>query len=123
MYRVIHAGAVQRLADGAFLQEGPLNRDWQVYQAWLAGGGRPEKAAPDPAAERAWRDASIASVNWLRDRHRDEIELGIPTALTADQFGGLLAYVQLLRDWPQSPDFPDSEHRPVAPAWIADQSQ
>jgi hypothetical protein len=59
----------------------------------------------------------------LRDRHRDQVEINAATTLTGEQFTELLFYMQDLRDWPQSPDFPDGEHRPVAPAWIADQSQ
>ncbi|WAT26285.1 phage tail assembly chaperone [Pseudomonas sp. GXZC] len=78
----------------------------------------------DPAAqEREWRDASLASVMWLRERHRDQVEILEQTTLTAEQFAALLVYMQSLRDWPQSPEFPDSEHRPQAPAWIAGQTE
>lgn len=78
----------------------------------------------DPAKfEREWRNQVVASTEWLVTRQRDEQDLGRPTSLTAEQFAELLVYRQDLRDWPQSPDFPDSEHRPVAPAWIAEQSQ
>lgn len=75
------------------------------------------------ANERTWRDAEVASVVWLRDRHRDQLEISVSTTLTAEQFNELLVYMQALRDWPQSPDFPDSQHRPAAPAWIAEQAQ
>jgi len=78
----------------------------------------------DPAGfEREWRNQVVASTEWLVTRHRDEQDIGRDATLTAEQFAELLLYRQALRDWPQSPDFPDSEHRPVAPAWIADQSQ
>jgi hypothetical protein len=90
--------------------------------------GRPQIADPLPqsveslqASERAWRDSLLDSAVWLRDRHRDQLEIGSETTLIADQFQGLLVYMQALRDWPQSPDFPDREHRPVAPDWIAAQ--
>lgn len=73
--------------------------------------------------ERQWRDAELATRQWLRDRHRDEQDLDRETTLSADQFAELLAYLQDLRDWPQSDQFPVVEHRPVAPSWIADQSQ
>lgn len=80
--------------------------------------------APDPAAqEREWRDAALASVMWLRERHRDQVEISEQTTLTAEQFATLLVYMQALRDWPQSEQFPDSEHRPQAPVWIADQAE
>lgn len=77
---------------------------------------------PDLAsAERAWRDAELAGIVWLRDRHRDQLELSVDTSLTAEQFTELLTYMQALRDWPQSEAFPDSAQRPVAPPWIANQ--
>ncbi|GGU68706.1 hypothetical protein GCM10009504_27370 [Pseudomonas laurentiana] len=71
--------------------------------------------------ERAWRDTALAAVVWLRDRHRDQQDLGGSTTLTAEQFQELLLYMQALRDWPQSEQFPEAEHRPVAPPWIAEQ--
>ncbi|CAI8789639.1 Phage tail protein [Pseudomonas sp. IT-P171] len=75
------------------------------------------------AAERTWRDAEVSRVLWLRDRHRDQLDVGMDTTLTAEQFNELLTYIQALRDWPQSSDFPDSQDRPIAPAWIAEQTQ
>lgn len=75
------------------------------------------------AAERAWRDTELSGLVWLRDRHRDQLEIGVTTTLTPEQFSELLVFMQALRDWPQSEAFPDSEQRPVAPPWIADQSQ
>ena len=74
-------------------------------------------------AERMWRDAEIESVKWLRERHRDELEIGVDTTLTTEQFSELLLYVQSLRDWPQSPNFPNSQLRPIATAWIANQTE
>jgi len=70
------------------------------------------------ATERSWRDAAVASVTWLRERHRDEKELGRDTTLSTDQFAELLNYLQLLRDWPQSEQFPEPGERPAAPDWI-----
>lgn len=73
------------------------------------------------AAERQWRDVEIESVRWLRERHRDEVDSARPTTLSSEQSGELLDYVQALRDWPQAPEFPNSEHRPTAPSWVAEQ--
>lgn len=73
--------------------------------------------------ERAWRDNDLASVMWLRERHRDQQEIGGNTTLSGEQFAELLSYMQSLRDWPQSLKFPDVDHRPSAPAWIADQTE
>ena len=74
-----------------------------------------------PAVERAWRDAELERIKWLRERHRDQQELQTPTTLSNEQFSQLLAYLQELRDWPQSEAFPESEERPVAPSWVIDQ--
>ncbi len=71
--------------------------------------------------ERGWRDDVLSSVMWLRERHRDQAEIGTATTLTEDQFNQLLVYMQALRDWPQSTDFPDVQRRPAAPPWIAEQ--
>lgn len=71
------------------------------------------------SAEREWRDMELASVVWLRDRHRDQLEIGAATTLTAEQFAELLVFMQALRDWPQSEAFPDESARPVPPAFLA----
>lgn len=82
------------------------------------------EAVPDFVAhERVWRDSELFSVMWLRERHRDQVELSEQTTLTAEEYAEVLVYLQLLRDWPQSSDFPDSEHRPIAPSWIANQAK
>ncbi|MCO7519453.1 phage tail assembly chaperone [Pseudomonas sp. 1] len=73
--------------------------------------------------ERAWRDAQLSRVQWLRDRHRDQVEIDATPTLTPEQFNKLLVYLQALRDWPQSEHFPKIDHRPVAPPWIAEQTQ
>ncbi|GLH33985.1 hypothetical protein BR1R5_33730 [Pseudomonas sp. BR1R-5] len=71
--------------------------------------------------ERSWRDGKLAANQWLRDRHRDEQDLGRTTTLMEEQFVELLNYLQALRDWPQSELFPDPDHRPVEPLWLAEQ--
>ncbi|HWD30934.1 MAG TPA: hypothetical protein VG536_05075 [Pseudomonas sp.] len=73
--------------------------------------------------ERLWRATELGTRQWLRDRHRDELDLGRPTTLSNEQFVELLAYLQTLRDWPLAQDFPDRAKRPVAPPWIAEQTQ
>lgn len=70
--------------------------------------------------EREWRDAELSSVMWMRERHRDQKEIGGSTTLSDDQFAELLVYMQALRDWPQSSDFPDIEKRPVKTSWLHD---
>lgn len=83
-------------------------------------------ASPEPSLnldviEREWRDADLVAIAWLRDRHRDQREIEALTTLSAEQFRELLVYMQALRDWPQSHDFPIRGQRPTPPAWIAEQ--
>lgn len=59
------------------------------------------------ASLRAERDQRLEPLLWLRDRHRDELELGVDTTLSAEQFAYLLRSIQVLRDVPQQPGFPD----------------
>lgn len=78
-----------------------------------------DQDAADRQAERDWRDAELSRIYWLRERHRDEQELKAETTLSTEQFNELLAYIQQLRDWPQSIQFPTAEHRPMRPQWVS----
>ncbi|QYX51513.1 hypothetical protein K3F44_18145 [Pseudomonas sp. S07E 245] len=93
-------------------------------EEWL-DGDEPEidalNAAQLVTAEREWRDRALSDVRWLRERHRDELDLVRETTLSAGQFAELLSYLQDLRDWPQSEHFPVIEDRPVCPPWIVQQ--
>ncbi|WP_256250565.1 phage tail assembly chaperone [Pseudomonas sp. NBRC 111123] len=116
--------------------EGAQPIDDGLYQKLLAGeaSGRwinwntspPSLKDPEvdggPAAERAWRDAAMMKPCAARDRHRDEQELFRRTSLTPERYVELLEYIQKLRDWPQSTDFPDISQRPTAPAWFPEQT-
>ncbi|GFM68558.1 hypothetical protein PSCICJ_46760 [Pseudomonas cichorii] len=68
--------------------------------------------------ERAWRDQVLSAASGVRDRHRDQLELNLSTTLDAEQFTALLVYIQSLRDWPQTQEFPDILFRPTAPTWL-----
>ena len=134
-YRASYGGFLDR-ALFPELPEDAVPITAEQHQALLAGQGgaeiirsddegHPVLAAPPPpspeqlaAAERSWRDSALAALQWLRDRHRDELELGRAPTLSADQFEELLAYLQALRDWPQQEAFPAPGERPVAPGWI-----
>lgn len=70
--------------------------------------------------ERAWRTVELSRYEWVVTRHRDEVELGGVTTLTAEQYAALLAYRQALRDWPAADVFPALANRPVAPDWLAE---
>lgn len=77
--------------------------------------------ADDPGqSSRNWRDMEIKRVQWLRDRHRDELDIGLESTLTAEQFRQILVYIQALRDWPEASGFPADDSRPIAPGWIAE---
>lgn len=43
---------VKRLSDGAAIPNEPANRDWRIFQAWVAGGGVTQ-AADSPAVPTA----------------------------------------------------------------------
>ncbi|ROO40864.1 phage tail protein [Pseudomonas sp. AF76] len=69
--------------------------------------------------ERTWRDKQLAVTDSVVTRHRDEIEDGIVTTLTSDQYGALQTYRRALRNWPEAGEFPIVDHRPPAPDWLA----
>lgn len=52
------------------------------------------------AAIRRERDRLLAESQWLIDRHRDQMDAGVPTTLTAAALTGVLAWRQALRDLP-----------------------
>lgn len=91
-------------------------------EGWIVGVA-PEVELPDDepdaaAVARAQRDAQIARVRWIIDRHRDQVELGLPTTLSAEEHLAVLTYVQGLRDVPQQPDFPTTIQWPAPPAGL-----
>lgn len=90
--------------------------DW-VGSAWVLDAQA--KLDNDKKLERAWRDGEISKITWLRDRHRDEVEQGLPTTLTSERYGELVVYIQALRDWTAAEAFPAPASRPTAPDWLA----
>jgi hypothetical protein len=70
------------------------------------------------ANERMWRDSEIQRISWVRDRHRDQLDMGLETTLSTEQFKELLNYTQALRDWPQAESFPLIAKRPVVLPWL-----
>lgn len=107
------------LPDGLAHEPRPSPHHDYIDGAWVLNESRQQAA--EQTAERAWRDMQIMSVEWMRDRHRDQLEIGAPTTLTAGQYQELLQYMQALRDWPQSAEFPAQEYRPQPPEWLAGQ--
>ncbi|MFL7964971.1 phage tail assembly chaperone [Pseudomonas kielensis] len=73
------------------------------------------------ANEYAWRNGQLTATDRLVARDRDEMDDGGDTTLDQTQYTALQAYRRALRDWPQDEFFPEVEHRPVAPPWLAGQ--
>lgn len=73
------------------------------------------------AGGRYWRDKSITATDPLVVRHRDEVESGGETTLTAPQYSELQAWRLDLRRWPESAGFPAETSRPIMPDWLASQ--
>lgn len=75
-------------------------------------------AAEHAQSTRANRDYELAKSGWLIERHRDELDAGIATTLSAERYAELQAYRQQLRDWPAQPGWPDID-MPTQPEWLA----
>ncbi|NMX99360.1 tail fiber assembly protein [Pseudomonas veronii] len=84
----------------------------------------PPALSPEESAviERAWRDGELKGSDDIVARHRDQVEAGGATTLTADQYKELQVYRLALRDWPESSGFPKTSKRPKIPAWLAEQA-
>lgn len=78
----------------------------------------PPSAEALEGAERAWRDTQLVQTDSLVVRHRDELEDGSTTTLSAEQYAELQAFRRSLRNWPEGDDFPLVDHRPVMPLWL-----
>lgn len=48
VYKLLRAGGVLRLLDGACIPDDPRNADQQQYQDWLKAGNAPDPADPAP---------------------------------------------------------------------------
>lgn len=67
-----------------------------------------QKQLEKEANLRAQRDRVIADTDWLVTRHRDELDMGLPTSLTEEEYTKLLAYRQTLREWPKVTGWADT---------------
>ena len=52
------------------------------------------------------RDKRIESCDWIINRHRDQIETGVPTTIAKEEYVAYLQYRQALRDLPSKEGFP-----------------
>ncbi|MBA2929895.1 phage tail protein [Pseudomonas sp. CCUG 57209] len=107
-----HAALLQGQADGQVIAS-----DERGYPKLIV----PPAPSPDllAAVERAWRDEQLAQTDGVVSRHRDELEDGVKTTLTPEQYTDLQAYRRALRSWPEAGEFPLIEHRPSVPSWLA----
>ena len=58
---------------------------------------------------RELRNVELDGLNWLIERHKEEVELGINTTLSSEEYQKILRYKQYLRDIPQDNNFPNIE--------------
>lgn len=72
---------------------------------------------------RVWRDGQLVVTDGMVARHRDELEEMLKTTLSVEQYSELQAYRRLLRNWPETSEFPLVDHRPIAPSWLPEQPQ
>lgn len=79
-------------------------------------------AEPPPPAEadnwatlRAERDARLAVALAFLDRHRNQVDFGLPSTLSAEQATAWAVYAQALRDLPERTADPASPDWPEAP--------
>lgn len=75
------------------------------------------------ATLRARRDRRLSELSWLVERHREQLDLRVDTALTEPQYQSLLKYRKALRDLPQSAKTPDAVAWPEPPAFLEKPSQ
>lgn len=112
-------GFVTGDAMGERLPEGlPVGVGWRFERGVFSAPIDAPLPGVSLLVERAWRDGELAQWLWLRDRHRDQLDLAVDTTLTSEQFSALLIYLQALRDWPQSNAFPDVSARPMPPTFL-----
>ncbi|WP_322080224.1 phage tail assembly chaperone [Burkholderia cenocepacia] len=67
--------------------------------------------------KRAMRDAALHATDWLTARHQDEKALGDGTTLTPELYAQLLKYRQALRDFSETPGWPNID-LPTAPSFV-----
>lgn len=56
---------------------------------------------------RELRNVELDGLSWLVERHKEEVELGIDTTLSSEEYQKILRYKQYLRDIPQDSNFPN----------------
>lgn len=97
---------------------------WKAEKASLEAKAAQEKAEAEALYNsteerakrlRAERQTRLDATQWLVERHREELEGGLATTLSAESYAALLAYRQALREFPDVEGFPwagDVENAP-----------
>lgn len=75
-----------------------------------------EIAATQFEALRTERDTRLAAALAILDRHRNQVDFGLPSTLTAEQATAWAVYAQALRDLPERTADPASPDWPQAPS-------
>ncbi|MBN6210682.1 phage tail assembly chaperone [Ralstonia pickettii] len=94
---------------------------WFLIDGALIDTEPPPPPAPPPSdtqlaqEARANRNGLLAQSDWIVMRHRDQLDGGATTSLTAAQFKAWLTYRQALRDVPNQANFPQSVSWPSRP--------
>lgn len=121
MYQLIeNSDVILRLSDNAHIPNDPANSDRIRYEQWLADGNIPLPVPPKSTEQlalesRAKRDQLLDGTQWLVQRHQDQVNAGIQTTFTAEQYAALLMYRQALRDLPNQAGFPETVTWPIKP--------
>lgn len=113
-----HATAEEPPAPGEGEQVVRREDAWEIEQIPTPPAPEPPPTIDLAQAARDERDQRIASVRPLIDRHRDQVDLGLPTTLTPAEYLAALQHIQALRDVPQQPGFPADIAWPALPADI-----
>ncbi|ANF84668.1 Phage tail protein [Pseudomonas antarctica] len=126
---------------GSEVPEGAVEISVNAYAELFEGQSKQKRIAADSAGypilvdqlaasievqeinERAWRDTQLKETDGVIARHRDELEAGLKSTLSTEQYNELQTYRRLLRSWPESEHFPLFDHRPFGPIWFLTQSQ
>ena len=64
------------------------------------------------------RDQLLKECDWMTGRHRDQVENSETPSLSEVEFGELLAYRKLLRDWPSEESDLYNRTAPTKPHWM-----
>lgn len=86
--------------------EEPIPPDATEYRHRVIDKTAEQIAAETAAERRRERDAAMPEALNVLDRHRNQRDYGLPCALTDEQAAAWAVYLQALRDYPETGDWP-----------------